>query len=324
MNAQAQYTITVVTDGTNGKDGKSITNTSVMWYLSTSNTTQTGGSWVAEPPTWVEGKYYWYKLVIEYSDKTSTESPPVMVSGGKGGTGQGIANIEIEFYLSTSKTEQTGGSWSTTRPVWERGKYLWTRNKITYKNPTATEYTTPICDSTWEIANDLEEDYNNKFDDVNSGLVQLRKDMLSSIEQEKDRIMMTVSESYYTKGDTEKLISELETIFTQTKDNFEMQFNKFSQDLEDLNNGTNANFEEYRKYIRFEDGNIVLGEVGNELTLKIEKDKVGFYQNNNMIGYYGNSKFYIVDGEVTHSLKIGNFAFVPRANGSLDFKKVGI
>lgn len=106
MKAQAQYTITVVTDGT---DGKSITNTSVLWYLSTSNTTQTGGGWVSDPPAWVEGKYYWYKLVIEYSDETSTESPPVMVSGGKGGTGQGIDTIEIEFYLSTSKTEQVGG-----------------------------------------------------------------------------------------------------------------------------------------------------------------------------------------------------------------------
>ena len=323
MKAQAQYTITVVNDGTPGDDGKSIDDTRVLWYLSTSNTTQTGGSWVAEPPTWVEGKYYWYKLVIEYDDGSSTESSPVMVSGQKGSTGVGISDVTIEFYLSTSKTSQAGGSWSTTRPEWERGKYLWTRNKITYTDGTS-EYTTAICDSTWEIANDLEDDYNSKFEDANSSIVQLRLDMLSSIEQEKDRIISTVSESYYAKGDVDTLVSELNTIFTQTKDSFEMQFNKFSQDLEDINNDVNANFEEYKSFIRFEDGNIVLGKSGNELTLKIENDKVGFYQNNLMIGYYGNSKFYIVDGEVTHSLKIGDFAFVPRANGSLDFKKVGI
>lgn len=323
MKAQAQYTITVVSDGTPGNDGKGIDDTRVLWYLSTSNTTQTGGSWVANTPTWVEGKYYWYKLVIDYDDGSSTESAPVMVSGQKGSTGVGINDVTIEFYLSTSKTSQTGGSWSTTRPEWERGKYLWTRNKITYTNSTS-EYTTPVCDSTWEIANDLEDDYNSKFEDANSSIVQLRLDMLSSIEQEKDRIISTVSEAYYAKGDVDTLVSELNTIFTQTKDSFEMQFNKFNQDLEDLNNNTNANFEEYRKYIRFENGNIILGEAGNELTLKIENDKVGFYQNNNLIGYYGNSKFNIVDGEVTHSFKIGDFAFVPRANGSLDFKKVGI
>lgn len=321
MKAQAQYTITVVNDGENGK---SISDTKVLWYLSTSNTSQTGGEWVESPPAWVDGKYYWQKLIFTFEDGTSTESPPVMVSGGKGGTGQGIESITVEFYLSTSKTEQVGGSWVTTEPQWEVGKYLWTRNKIVYKNPTKTEYTTPVCDSTWEVANDLQQDYDNKFDDANDSIIQLRKDMISSIEQEKNKIILTVSEEYYKKGETDQLIDALSTTFSQTKDSFEMQFNKFSQDLEDLNNGTNANFEEYRKYIRFEDGNIILGEIGNELTLKIEKDKVGFYQNNNLIGYYGNSKFNIVDGEVTHSLMIGNFAFVPRANGSLDFKKVGI
>ena len=32
---------------------------------------------------------------------------------------------------------------------------------------------------------------------------------------------------------------------------------------------------------------------------------------------------YITDGQFTQSLKVGAFGFVPRANGSLDFKKVG-
>lgn len=181
-----------------------------------------------------------------------------------------------------------------------------------------------VVENVWQITNNLKDNYNSKFEDSNNSIIQLRQDMLSAIGQEKDRIITTVAETYYAKGDVDTLISELNTVFTQTKDNFEMQFNKFTRDLEDINNDVNVNFETYKKYIRFEDGNIILGEVGNELTLKIEKDKVGFYQNNNMIGYYGNSKFYIIDGEVTHSLRIGGFAFVPRANGSLDFKKVGI
>lgn len=76
--------------------------------------------------------------------------------GKDGATGKGISSITEEYYLSTSKTSQTGGSWSTTAPTWSAGKYVWTRSKITYTNPASTSYTTPVCDSSWEAVNDLQ------------------------------------------------------------------------------------------------------------------------------------------------------------------------
>lgn len=77
-----------------------------------------------------------------------------LVRVNDGSTGQGIDSIVIEFYLSTSKTSLTGGSWSTSQPTWKANTYLWTRNKITYKNPTKVEYTTAQVDTTWEVIND--------------------------------------------------------------------------------------------------------------------------------------------------------------------------
>ena len=52
-----------------------------------------------------------------------------------------IASVEEEYYLSTSDSTQSGGSWSTTQQTWSTGKYYWTRNKITWKNGDVT-YTT--------------------------------------------------------------------------------------------------------------------------------------------------------------------------------------
>ena len=72
-----------------------------------------------------------------------------------GATGNGISSITTEFYLSTSKTAQSNGSWGTTQPTWESGKYLWTRNKITYTNG-STAYTTPQCSSEWEAVNEIQ------------------------------------------------------------------------------------------------------------------------------------------------------------------------
>ena len=145
--------------GDTGASGKGVSKSEVYYYLSTSNTTQTGGSWSTTVPEWVDGRYYWQKIKTTYTDNTTAESTPVCITGAKGSTGstgQGVSSITTEFYVSTSKTTQTGGSWGTTMPTWTSGKYLWTRNKIVYKNPTATEYTAPVCDSSWEAVNEIE------------------------------------------------------------------------------------------------------------------------------------------------------------------------
>lgn len=41
------------------------------------------------------------------------------------------SQTETEYYLSTSSSTATGGSWSTTVPTWASGKYIWTRSKTT-------------------------------------------------------------------------------------------------------------------------------------------------------------------------------------------------
>lgn len=44
-----------------------------------------------------------------------------------------ITNIEVYYYKSTSATSLSGGSWSTTKPTWENGKYIWQKIRTTYE-----------------------------------------------------------------------------------------------------------------------------------------------------------------------------------------------
>ena len=46
-------------------------------------------------------------------------------------------------------------------------------------------------------------------------------------------------------------------------------------------------------------------------------------QNGAEVAYMSNSKMYITEADITNSLHLGKFAFIPRPNGSLDFKKEG-
>lgn len=64
-------------------------------------------------------------------------------TGASGKDGRGVSKIVEQYYLSTSNTAQTGGSWASAQPVWSSGKYIWTRSEVTWSNGTTT-YSTPV------------------------------------------------------------------------------------------------------------------------------------------------------------------------------------
>ena len=127
--------------------GNNLKTVDVMYYLSTSQTSLTGGSWQTTAPTWVNGKYMWSKTVTTLANGTTKESSPTCIAGAKGDTGsagKGVKSIVEQYYLSTSQTSLVGGSWSTNVPTWTQGKYIWTRSVITYTDNTTTT-TNGVC-----------------------------------------------------------------------------------------------------------------------------------------------------------------------------------
>lgn len=158
--------------------------------------------------------------------------------------------------------------------------------------------------------------------DASEIVYNLEQNLESSIVKSAEDITAQVAERYYLKEDTDALVSEVSTTIEQTKDSFDIQFNQFSQDIAAVAAGTDAEFEEIRKYIRFVDGQILLGEVGNELELRISNDRISFLQDGAEVAYFSNRRMYIADAQVNHSLQIGGFAFMPRANGNTSFKKI--
>ena len=134
-------------DGQDGKDGKGVQSVDALYYLSSSSTSLSGGSWSTNSPTWVDGKYIWSKTKVVYTDGSSIETNPACITGGKGNTGddgRGISSIVEEYYLSTSSTSLVGGSWSSTSPAWQDGKYLWSKTKVTYTDNSTWE-SNPAC-----------------------------------------------------------------------------------------------------------------------------------------------------------------------------------
>lgn len=157
---------------------------------------------------------------------------------------------------------------------------------------------------------------------ASEAVYNVEQNLLASMQTTAENITLAVSESYTLKEDAEALVSAVSTELEVTKNSFDIQFTEFSADVEALAAGTNAEFEEIRKYIRFTDGKILLGEVGNELELEIANDRISFLQDGAEVAYFSNRKLYVTDTQILHSLQLGSFAFMPRDNGNLSFKKI--
>ena len=150
----------------------------------------------------------------------------------------------------------------------------------------------------------------------------LEKQVSTSITNTQDSILQKVSESYYTKGDADDLIAQMNTQFKQTSDSFEYKFTEFQKQINDTNDSVSSNYNELIKYIRFKNGNIILGAIDNALSLELSNNKISFKQDDKEVAYITNNQLYITDAVFLNKVYIGNWGFVPQASGNLTFKKV--
>ncbi|GFH42747.1 hypothetical protein Hs30E_12980 [Lactococcus hodotermopsidis] len=131
---------------------KSVKSSAVTYQSGASGTTVPTGTWGKSIPTTSASQYLWTRTVFTLQDDTSTTSYSVSKQGANGVDGVDgtsaptITAVQDQFYLSTSNTAQSGGSWGTGVPTWVSGKYYWSRVATTFSNGAVT-YSTPILDA---------------------------------------------------------------------------------------------------------------------------------------------------------------------------------
>ncbi|MBS4779254.1 MAG: phage tail protein [Collinsella sp.] len=128
-----------------------IASVDVEYAQGTSRDKEPVDGWQTTAPQWVSSKYIWTRTKTTMQSGDIEYSEPVCISGrdgidgakgDKGSTGTGVRGIVEQYYLSTSATAQSGGSWSEAQPAWSKGKYIWTRSKVTWTDGSVT-YTAP-------------------------------------------------------------------------------------------------------------------------------------------------------------------------------------
>jgi len=163
----------------------------------------------------------------------------------------------------------------------------------------------------------------NGYADMRDEIAQTTSEMQTLIQQTSESILSQVSEIYTSTTSFEEFQSQVSTLFEQTSNSFEMQFSTITSQIATLDGSVSSRFSEINKYIRFVDGNIVLGEDGNPLILKITNEKISFLYNNVEIAYFSSGRLYVDQLHAVTSLVLGAFAFNPDSSNGMAVKYIG-
>ncbi len=160
------------------------------------------------------------------------------------------------------------------------------------------------------------------------GLTIENKDLagkISTLQVTTDEFKTHVGNTYVTEDEFGTYQNSVSTQFSQTAENFEMSFGQTTEalkgDIKDLQDKQS----ESTSYIRFEDGNIILGRSDSDIILIQKNDRISFVRNvtdRPEVAWFADDILHVTEGEFTVQLGIGKFAFRPGANGNLSFKKV--
>lgn len=119
-----------------------------------------------------------------------------------------------------------------------------------------------------------------------------------------------------------KLKEFIKTSIKQTHDSITFDFDKFKEIYQNDKSVFQGKFDDISSYIRFDIDGMEMGKKDGEFKMRLSSKKQSFFMKEKEVAYFSNEELYITDARILRSIRIGNFAFVPRENGNLSFRKV--
>lgn len=156
--------------------------------------------------------------------------------------------------------------------------------------------------------------------DIRETISDANKETLDSCSNNIDKAL----ENYVRTGDYTEYKKTVSTQLEILANQIEMNFSSVSEEITSVDGKTQSKFNELSKYIRYGIEGIEIGSTDSPLILTLDNDVISFTKNGEQIGWWDGVDFHtgniVVD--VQERAQFGNFAYVPRSDGSLMFLKV--
>lgn len=158
--------------------------------------------------------------------------------GSQGEQGLSVSKVSTQYYLSTSPTSLTGGSWVDTQPKVTTGKYLWERNKTTlsdnsvvysdaYYAQTISGLVSDVDNVKGQITNKVwQSDITTSINSYDNTTVSTIRDRVSTTEQNLTGITTRVGAVESTTGSLGTRMTAAESSISQNADNIELKVSK--------------------------------------------------------------------------------------------------
>jgi hypothetical protein len=140
-----------------------------------------------------------------------------------------------------------------------------------------------------------------------------------------ESIILSALQNYVETSNYEEFRQTVQSQLEIMADQIAMTFSTTTEHIDDVNGDLQAKFSELYKYISFSEDGITIGGNESGITLNLDNDGISFSKNGVAFGRWDGNDFYTgnIVVEVNERAQFGNFAFIPRSDGSLSFLKVG-
>lgn len=168
-------------------------------------------------------------------------------------------------------------------------------------------------------------DARDSVDATGSALSSEIERQVTSLTRNTEEIIMGALTEYVKESDLEEVRKTVSSQLKQTSEAISLEFEKTTEELTKVNGSLQTVAETLETHFDFTVDGLTIKAGGGSMNLLLDNDIIRFVKNGQEFGWWDGVDFHT--GNIVVSLneraQFGDFAFIPRSNGSLDFLKVG-
>lgn len=165
----------------------------------------------------------------------------------------------------------------------------------------------------------------NELKDQVENVQQTTMEQSTEVLNTAEAIIMSALERYVETSNYDEFRQTVENEFKVMADKTTMNFNTAIEQITNVNGDLQAVIENLSKHFEFSVDGLTIKAGEGSMNLLLDNDLIRFMKNGQEFGWWDGVDFHTgnIVVEVNERAQFGNFAFVPRSNGSLSFLKVG-
>ena len=210
-------------------------------------------------------------------------------------------------------------------PFLERGNGMSTKqDKVYTRTASQLEQKYQFGKSFAEILGIVSE-YREKVDSVESSVHSEIREQYTKLARDSEQIILSAFDECVKTSDYDKFKETLESELRIMAENITMNFTKTTEQYMEVDGELKSVSETLKKHFDFSVDGLVIKAGDGSMELHLDNDMIKFMKNGQQFGWWDGVNFHTgnIKIDTEEQITMGNFAFIPEADGSLSFLKVG-